>query len=136
MVIERWIKKYSILRYLLVGGSAAAIHFGIYYAMISVGLNYNISYTAGVAVSLVFNFLASNLFTFNTRPTPKKGARFLIAHGLNYLLSIGLLNLYIFVGVSEYIAPILVVPISFPANYLMVRYSLTGKKGFTRSQEE
>ena len=45
------------------------------------------------------------------------------------LLSVGLLNLYVRLGVSEYVAPLLVWPVAVPINYLMVRYSLTGGAG-------
>ena len=40
-----------------------------------------------------------------------------------------MLNLYVRLGVSEYVAPLLVWPVAVPINYLMVRYSLTGGAG-------
>lgn len=125
----RWTKRYTMLRHVVVGGTATVIHYAVYYVLIAVNLDYNIAYTVGVAVSLVFNFAASNRYTFNTRPTPGRGLRFLAAHAVNYLFCIGLLNLYIYWGVSEYVAPLLVLPIAVPVNYLLVRFSLTGRVG-------
>ena len=97
----------------------------------ALSVNYNLAFTVGVALSLAFNFVASSRFTFRTGLSAGRGLRFCGAHAVNYLLSIGLLNLYVRLGVSEYVAPLLVWPVAVPINYLMVRYSLTG--GYSES---
>ena len=105
---------------MLVGGTATVVHFGTYYALTALSVNYNLAFTVGVALSLAFNFVASSRFTFRTGLSAGRGLRFCGAHAVNYLLSVGLLNLY---------APLLVWPVAVPINYLMVRYSLTGGAG-------
>ena len=127
--IGTWIGKYAIVRHVLGGGTAAVVHFGTYYALTALSVNYNLAFTVGVALSLAFNFVASSRFTFRTGLSAGRGLRFCGAHAVNYLLSIGLLNLYVRLGVSEYVAPLLVWPVAVPINYLMVRYSLTGGAG-------
>ena len=124
MTIGAWIGKYAIVRHVLVGGTATGVHFGT-----ALSADYNLAFTAGVALSLAFNFVASSRFTFRTGLSAGRGLRFCGAHAVNYLLSIGLLNLYVRLGVSEYVAPLLVWPVAVPINYLMVRYSLTGGAG-------
>ena len=129
MMIGTWIGKYAIVRHVLVGGTATVVHFGTYYALTALSVNYNLAFTVGVALSLAFNFVASSRFTFRTGLSAGRGLRFCGAHAVNYLLSVGLLNLYVRLGVSEYVAPLLVWPVAVPINYLMVRYSLTGGAG-------
>ena len=129
MTIGTWIGKYAIVRHVLVGGTATVVHFGTYYALTALSVNYNLAFTVGVALSLAFNFVASSRFTFRTGLSAGRGLRFCGAHAVNYLLSVGLLNLYVQLGVSEYVAPLLVWPVAVPINYLMVRYSLTGGAG-------
>lgn len=42
-------------------------------------------------------------------------------HAVNYLISIGLLNLFIYLGIDKLIAPILVLAIAIPVNFILLR---------------
>lgn len=87
-----------------------------------------IAYTIGYAISFILNFYLSNIFTFNTKPTVRKGIGFGISHFINYLLHIGLLSLFIWIGVPERWAPLPVFALVVPVNFLLVRFVLKSKK--------
>ena len=124
--IARLLSSHEVLRYGVVGVAATGIHLGVYYLLLWPGVNYNLAYAAGCAVSLVFNFYASNLYTFRTRPTVSGALKFAGSHGVNFLLHLLLLNLYVAIGVSERLAPVFIYVIAIPVTFLLVRRSLKG----------
>ena len=85
----------------MVGILATATHYGIYFFLCVLMLP-AIAYTIGYVISFILNFYLSNIFTFNTKPTVRKGIGFGISHFVNYLLHIGLLSLFIWIGVPAY----------------------------------
>ena len=44
MTIGTWIGKYAIVRHVLVGGTATVVHFGTYYALTALSVNYNLAF--------------------------------------------------------------------------------------------
>ena len=116
----------EVIRFGIVGVLATAIQYLIYlitYNFIGV----NIAFTIGYLISICFNFILSNFFTFKTSPSKEKGFKFLLAHGFNYLLQMGLLNLFNYMGIYKFIAPFLVYCISIPINFLLVKKALSRK---------
>lgn len=119
----------EFLRFLIVGVIATIIHLLAYSLFQLNGFQYNISYTLGYAISLIFNFFASNYFTFKTKPNRNRGLGFLFAHSFNYILQMTLLNIYINLGINKSLAPLLVFIISIPTNFLFVKFVLKNDKG-------
>ena len=120
-------KRREFFRFILVGVLATATHYGIYFFLCVLMLP-AIAYTIGYAISFILNFYLSNIFTFNTKPTVRKGIGFGISHFINYLLHIGLLSLFIWIGVPERWAPLPVFALVVPVNFLLVRFVLKSKK--------
>lgn len=119
----------EVVRFGIVGVIATLIQYGIYYLFNAVvGWGATTSLTIGYVISFVFNFFLSNYFTFKTRPTVKKGVGFMASHGINYLLQIVFLNLYMFLGVPETWAPIPMFITVVPINFLLVRFVLKSSK--------
>ena len=85
----------QFLRFCINGVIAASIHYGIYY-LLQLWTDVNIAYTAGYLISFVYNFIATNYFTFHTHPTWKNFVGFAGSHGVNYFLHIVLFNLFLF----------------------------------------
>lgn len=81
-------KRREFVRFILVGILATATHYGIYFFLCVLMLP-AIAYTIGYVISFILNFYLSNIFTFNTKPTVRKGIGFGISHFINYLLHIG-----------------------------------------------
>jgi len=114
------------LRFSIVGLVATAITYGLYYVLQKF-INVNIAYTIGYVVSFFCNFYLTSYFTFKVRPSFVKLFGLGGAHVINYLLSIGLLNFFLYVGVSKTLAPFPVFAIAIPANFLLVRFVFKSK---------
>lgn len=126
---RRMVERHSLLRFVITGGLAAAVHYGIYYLMVTVGLPMEVSYATGWAVSLGFNFWMSGWFTFRTTLTIRKGLKFLGSHLINLTLQFALLEFWVrVVNVPKLVAPLLILTVTVPVNFLLVRHSMKDKK--------
>ena len=117
----------EFVRFAIVGIIATAIHYGVYY-ILQWFIYVNIAYTIGYIVSFIANFYLSAYFTFGRKPSWGKALGFGGAHLFNYLLPIGLLNFFLWLGLSRPLAPIPVFSIAIPVNFLLVRFVFKGKR--------
>lgn len=117
-------KLLEFIRFVIVGGLSTVIHYLIYFIIQILKVQYNIAYTLGYFISFIFNFFASNYFTFKTTPNKDKSIKFLLSHLFNYSIQITLLNIYISIGINKSIAPIFVFLVSIPTNFILVKLSL------------
>ena len=108
------------IRFCIVGVLATIVHYGIYLLLKGV-INVSVAYTIGYVISFIGNFVLTNVYTFKTQATAKKGIGFVICRVINYLSHIGLLNVFIWMGVPSSLAPIPVYCIVVPVNFLLVR---------------
>lgn len=108
-------------RFGIVGVLATVLHYGIYF-LLQRCINVNVAYTAGYVLSFIANFYATSYFTFGTAPSWKKLFGMGAAHGINYLLHIVLLNLFLWWGIPKVWAPFPVFAIAIPVNFLLVRF--------------
>ncbi len=110
----------EFIRFAIVGTIATIIHYGIYLLLEKI-INVNIAYTIGFVISWFCNFYLSAKFTFRSTATVKKGIGFACTHLINYLLHMLFLNFFLFIGVSQELAPIPVFCCVIPINFLLVR---------------
>ena len=120
-------KIYEFIRFCTVGVIAAAIHYGIYY-LLQKWININIAYTIGYLLSFICNFFLTSYMTFRSGPSFKKAIGFGGSHLLNYLNHMLLFNLFLYIGISKELAPILVLTIVVPINFLLLRWVFKRKK--------
>lgn len=111
----------ELVRFAIVGTTAAVIHYGIYWVL-QHWINVNIAYTIGYVLSFLVNYYLSAHFTFKAKTSAKNGIGFGGAHLVNYLLHIVLFNFFLWIGLSRELAPIAVLAIAVPANFVMVRF--------------
>lgn len=114
----------EVLRFCIVGGLATVVHYGIY-LLLQVWIYSWLAYTIGYALSFLMNYILTNYFTFKTKPTVQNGVGFMISHAVNYGLHIGLLELFLWIGLSNVWAPIPVYCIVIPVNFVLVRFVFT-----------
>lgn len=114
----------QFLRFGIVGVLATAIHYGIYW-ILQHYMNASIAYTIGYALSFICNFILTSIFTFKAKATVKRGLGFGGAHIVNYFLHIILLNIFLYLGMSNEWAPIPVFCLVVPINFLLVRFVFT-----------
>lgn len=115
------------IRFAAVGATASLIQYGVYLLLVHWGFGPRLSYPMAFPVSLTCNFFLSSYFTFHVRPSWHRAAKFLTAHLVNLGNEFLLLNLFLWLGASEYFAPLFVFAVAFPINFLMVRFALKGK---------
>ena len=70
----------------------------------------------------IFNYYMSAYYIFRKKTSAKNGAGFSLAHIVNYLLQMVLLNFFIWIGMSAELAPVGVYAVSIPVNFLLVRF--------------
>lgn len=146
----------QFVRFFVVGVAATLVHWGVYVglnALLGLGagdaLALSVTYSVGYVVSFVGNYLASLRWTFRTKGSVEKGAGFALSHAVNYGLQVGLLNLFLYMGVGQALVrvleacvpgvvrafpllgsadallPLPVFCVVVPVNFLMVRFFLT-----------
>lgn len=111
-------------RFVVVGGVATLVHYGIYYVL-CLWLPVWLAYTVGYALSFLLNFYLTARYTFRTPPSWARLAGMSGAHIVNYLVQLGLLTLYVRLGVDHRLAPLGVYAIAVPLNFVLVRYVFT-----------
>lgn len=118
----------EIIRFGLVGGFATVLQYGMYVVFAdAVGLSAVLATMVSYAISFIFNFILSNLFTFHTRPNARKGFGFLVSHAINMGLQVGLVAIFnIFLDKTLALLPAMAICV--PINYLLVRFALTSKR--------
>lgn len=111
----------EFIRFAVVGVIATGIHYGLY-LLLDLFIPANPAYAAGYAVSFVFNYLLSALFTFRRKASLANGVGFGFSHLVNFALHMLLLNAFLLLGVKESLAPIPVYCICVPVNFILVRF--------------
>lgn len=117
---------FTFVRFGLVGVLATALHYGLYY-LLHFLMGANAAFTIGYILAFVVNFYLTSYFTFGTSPSWSKLAGMGGAHLVNYLLQIGLLNFFLWIGVEERWAPLPVYAIAVPVNFILVRFVFVRK---------
>lgn len=113
----------EVLRFGIVGAVATLIQYGVYLLLLRWAAA-GVANTLGYAVSFLFNFYASTRFTFHVKANARRGAGFALSHLINYLLQMGTLALFLWLGVPRQLAPIPMFGICVPVNFLLVRFFL------------
>ena len=111
----------EMIRFAIVGTLVTVIHYGVYW-LLQLVMNVNIAWTAGYIAGFIFNYYMSAYYIFHKKTSAKNGAGFGVAHIVNYLLQMALLNFFIWIGLSAEMAPVGVYAVSIPVNFLLVRF--------------
>ena len=117
----------EIIRFAITGGIATVLQYGIYVVFhVCIGVKAVPSTLISYAISFVFNFVMSSLFTFQEKPNTRNGVGFVLSHLINMGLQTGLVAIFKgIVGGTLALLPALAICI--PVNYILVRYAFKGK---------
>ena len=111
-------------RFVVVGALATLLHYGLYYLLMKL-MPAALAYAIGYVLSFVFNFFATSYFTFHASPSWKRLVGMLGAHGVNFLLHMGLFQLFQWMGMPVAWIPLPVYAVAVPVNFLLVRFVFT-----------
>lgn len=112
---------WRLFRFGITGVISSLIHYGAYCLML-LWTGTTVAYTIGYLVGLCCNYVLTTYFTFQRKPNKHNALGFAGSHLLNYLLEIGLLEFFLWLSVDKFIAPILVMTIAVPINFLLLRF--------------
>lgn len=110
----------QFIRFCIVGTVAAGIHYGIYYVLLRVGAGHNLAYATGYILAFICNFIATSYFTFRSSPSWGRFVGFAGSHAVNFLLHMVLLNVFLWIGMHELIAPIAVMLVAMLVQYAIL----------------
>ena len=111
----------EIFRFAVVGTISTALNYVIYWILLH-WINVNVAYTIGYVLSFLVNYWLSAHWTFKEKTSTKNGIGFGGAHLVNYLLHIVLFNFFLWLGLSNELAPLGVYLIAVPTNFILVRF--------------
>lgn len=111
-------------KFCLVGLTNTAIGLGSYYVLLWLGVNYLISNAASWVISVLNAFYWNNKYVFKNETIWFYSLlKTYISYGFSFLL--GLILLYLLVewcGISEIFAPLLILIITIPVNFLLNKF--------------
>jgi putative flippase GtrA len=115
-------------RFILSGGLNTAITYGIYLFLLqqtSYQISYSIAYVSGIAIS----YLLNRAFVFQGH----RGLRSILLFPLVYLTQygFGMLVLWLWIeiaGLSDKLAPLVVVAVTLPVTYILSRFVFLGRE--------
>lgn len=110
-----------IIRFGITGSLSTLLHYGAYLLAL-LWVMPTVAYTIGYIVGLCFNYVMTTFFTFKDSPSKKNATGFVASHIVNYLLEIGILNLFLYYNMEKRLAGILVLIVVVPINYLILRF--------------
>jgi putative flippase GtrA len=126
--MKNWREEFGrIVRFGITGSLATLVHYGAYLLAL-LWVNPTVAYTAGYGVGLCVNYVMTTFFTFKEHPSKKNAAGFVASHIVNYLLEIGILNLFLYYGMEKRLAGILVLIVVVPINFLLLRFVFVSQK--------
>ncbi len=122
------LKYRSAVRFVLVGALGTGMQYGIYYLLLdwfqqqwpSIGILTSLAFTIGFVIEMISNYLLTSFYTFKVRPTWKNASGFLFGRVLNYVIQMLLLNLLIWLHMSEEWAGLAAIALAGVINYFVL----------------
>lgn len=121
MKLDKLINRESrmqILRFCIVGFISVCVLYSLFTLLLPI-TGYLWAYTIGYVGSFVVNYCLSAFFTFKKKASIKNGLGFIFSHVVNYLMQVALLNISVWININVRLAPIFVLSICIPVNYLL-----------------
>lgn len=112
--------KSEIFRFAIVGMVATVVLYATYWLSLKI-LHPSWAYSLAYLSAFIVNYLLTTSFTFKVNKSVKNGVGFVISNVINYLVSMALLNLFLWLGLSNELAPIPTILLATISNFLIVR---------------
>lgn len=122
-----WKKHKEVLLWAVGGGINTVITYGLYLAL-NLVFSYRVAFTTSYILGIIFAYFYNSLVAFKSPMSLKKFLQFPAVYVVQYLLSLGLLEVFVqALKVDIMLAPILVLVIVTPVTYLLSKLILKDK---------
>ena len=130
------LKYRSAVRFVLVGAFGTGLQYGIYYLLLDVfqrqwpevAILTSLAFTIGFVMEMICNYFLTSFYTFKVRPTWKNAGGFLFGRAINYVIQLLLLNLLIWLHLSEEWSGIVAIALAGVINYFILLPFYSDKK--------
>lgn len=120
-------KHKSVILWAIGGGINTAFTY-VLYLLFKIFLSYQLAFSASYVIGIVFAYFYNTLVAFKSPLSIKKFFQFPLVYLVQYLLSLGLLELFVRkLSINADLAPIFVFVIVTPVTYLLSQFILVGK---------
>ena len=132
-----WIDRLRVnpfIRFLIIGTVNTVVTYLIYVGLV-VFMPYALAYTITMALGIYLSYFLNARYVFRSKLNLASALQYPAVYLVQYLL--GLLLLYLLVeklGVSKFLAPLLIVCITVPVTYVLSRHIIV--RGPTRSRHD
>ncbi len=86
--------KTQVLRFVITGGFSAIVDFGLYIALLAVGLHVNLAKTLGFIAGTTTAYLINRRWTFQAPPSRARFVAVMVLYALTYVVQIGINYLF------------------------------------------
>ena len=130
------LKYRSAVRFVFVGAFGTGLQYGIYYLLLDVfqrqwpevAILTSLAFTIGFVMEMSCNYFLTSFYTFKVRPTWKNAGGFLFGRAINYVIQLLLLNLLIWLHLSEEWSGIVAIALAGVINYFILLPFYSDKK--------
>jgi putative flippase GtrA len=82
--------KTQVLRFLVTGGFSAVVDFGLYIALLAVGLHVNVAKTLSFIAGTMTAYLINRRWTFQAPPSTARFIAVMVLYALTYVVQVGI----------------------------------------------
>lgn len=111
----------KFLQFLVNGSMNTAFGYGVFASLCLIGLPYFFAAPISFMIGTVFNYLTNKHFVFRSVAARHSLIKFLFVYGLLMILNLSLISVFVYVGVSEFIAGALALPPHVLLSFVMLR---------------
>ena len=116
------------VRFILVGGFNTGFSFALYAVGLYVGLPYAIANLCALLLGILVSFMTQGALVFGNREKSLIWL-FAAAWGLIYVFNIGLITLFMRIGLNSYIAGAAALPFSSVMSYFIQKHIVFSRRG-------
>lgn len=112
----------EFITFAVFGGINTAVTYGVYVLCVR-AMPYKAAYTASYVFGIVLSYCLNARFVFGERLRLSRALQYPLVYVVQYLVGLGVLYVGVeVVGLSKYVAPLVVVVLTLPVTYALSRY--------------